>query len=102
MLPMLSQPALLLTLKHAMFLKLMMLFFARAKGGATKNGEAQFFNNERVMTEEDKKALAMKKATQKEVDAKLLEAVKKVEHLAGYLRTRFSLRNNMRFHEMSF
>merc|ERR1712110_30106 len=77
-------------------------FFARAKGGATKSGEAQFFNNERVMTEEDKKALAMKKATQKEVYAKLLEAVKKVEHLAGYLRTRFSLRNNMRFHEMSF
>lgn len=54
------------------------------------------------MTEEDKKNIAAKKAMQKTVDVKLLEAIKKVEHLAGYMRTRFSLRNNMRFHEISF
>merc|ERR1711862_894185 len=76
-------------------------FFARTSKKAAK-GENAFFNNEVEMTEEDKKNLAAKKAMQKTVDASLLEAVKKVEHLAGYLRTRFSLRNNMRFHEMSF
>merc|ERR1712110_419050 len=71
-------------------------YFARsAKKTATK-GENAFFNNEVQLTEEDKKNLAAKRAMQKTVDAKLLEAVKKVEHLVGYLRTRFSLRNNMR------
>merc|ERR1712066_292931 len=77
-------------------------YFARSTRKSASKGENAFFNNEVEMTEEDKKNLANKKAMQKTVDAKLLEAVKKVEHLAGYLRTRFSLRNNMRFHEMSF
>jgi large subunit ribosomal protein L6e len=40
--------------------------------------------------------------TQKTVDAKLLENIKKVEHLKGYLGTRFTLYNNTKPHELAF
>ena len=42
------------------------------------------------------------KQTQKTVDAKLLENIKKVEHLKGYLGTRFTLYNNTKPHELTF
>ena len=42
------------------------------------------------------------KGVQKQVDAKLIENVKKVENLKGYLGTRFSLSNNTRPHELKF
>ena len=42
------------------------------------------------------------KTTQKQVDAKLLENIKKVEHLRGYLGTRFTLYNNTNPHTLVF
>ena len=42
------------------------------------------------------------KAAQKAVDAQLLENIKKVEHLKGYLGTRFTLSNGSRPHELKF
>ena len=42
------------------------------------------------------------KQTQKTVDAQLLENIKKVEHLKGYLGTRFTLYNNSKPHELNF
>lgn len=42
------------------------------------------------------------KGVQKSVDAKLLENIKKVSNLKGYLGTRFSLSNNSRPHELKF
>lgn len=42
------------------------------------------------------------KTTQKAIDAKILENVNKVEHLKGYLKTRFTLTANQRPHEMRF
>ena len=39
---------------------------------------------------------------QKGVDAKLIENIKKVEHLKGYLSTRFTLSSNTRPHELKF
>lgn len=42
------------------------------------------------------------KGVQKSVDAKLLENIKKVEHLKGYLGTRFSLSNNSKPHDLKF
>ncbi len=42
------------------------------------------------------------KTTQKNVDAKLLENIKKVDQLRGYLGTRFTLYNNSRPHELKF
>lgn len=42
------------------------------------------------------------KAAQKAVDSKLLENIKKVEHLKGYLGTRFTLSNGVRPHELKF
>merc|ERR1711972_335256 len=76
-------------------------FFAKSAVKAQKGDEAAFFNNTE-MSAEEKAKVAAKRTTQKTVDDKLMGEVKKVEHLAGYLRSRFTLRNNMRFHEMSF
>jgi large subunit ribosomal protein L6e len=45
---------------------------------------------------------AIAKTTQKQVDAKLLENIKKVEHLRGYLGTRFTLYNNTTPHCLVF
>jgi large subunit ribosomal protein L6e len=45
---------------------------------------------------------AQLKTVQKAVDAKLLENIKKVEHLKGYLSTRFTLSNTTRPHELHF
>jgi large subunit ribosomal protein L6e len=42
------------------------------------------------------------KTTQKLVDAKLIENIKKVEHLRGYLDTRFTISNGTRPHELHF
>jgi hypothetical protein len=42
------------------------------------------------------------KTTQKQVDAKLLENIKKVEQLRGYLGTRFTLYNNSRPQDLKF
>lgn len=42
------------------------------------------------------------KNTQKAVDAKLVENIKKVEHLKGYLSTRFTLTGGARPHELKF
>lgn len=42
------------------------------------------------------------KTVQKSVDAALLANIKKVEHLGGYLGTRFTLSNNSRPHELAF
>jgi large subunit ribosomal protein L6e len=42
------------------------------------------------------------KNVQKTVDSKLLENIKKVEHLRGYLGTRFTLTNSSRPHDLKF
>merc|ERR1712010_47918 len=78
-------------------------FFNKSKAKGAKKGEADFFADGAELSAEEKAKIANKKNVQKDVDAKVFEAVKKQDALfAGYLRTRFSLRNNMRFHEMSF
>merc|ERR1712228_214192 len=78
-------------------------FFGKTKAKAAKNTEDQFFGNNAELSPEEKARVENKRTVQKAVDAKLMELVKKQDpHFAGYLRTRFTLRNNMRFHEMSF
>lgn len=42
------------------------------------------------------------KNVQKAIDDKLLPKIKAVEHMKGYLSTRFTLYNNSRPHEMKF
>ena len=42
------------------------------------------------------------KNVQKTVDGKLLENIKKVEHLRGYLETKFTLSNSSRPHDLKF
>merc|ERR1712124_113789 len=74
-------------------------WFARDRVKAGNKGEDAFFaDNQKVNVRSD-----AKKETQKKVDASVCELVKKEDALFGaYLRTRFTLRSNMRFHEMSF
>lgn len=52
--------------------------------------------------EADSKWKAELKTVQKSVDASLLENIKKVEHLKGYLGTRFTISNRTRPHELRF
>merc|ERR1711976_355746 len=79
-------------------------FFGKSKAARNaKNAEDQFFGDNAQLSPEEKARVEKKRATQKEVDGKLMELVKKQDkHFEGYLRARFTLRNNMRFHEMSF
>lgn len=72
----------------------------------TKN-ELKNASEHRLKKAEEGKAQESKwreelKAAQKAVDAKLLENIKKVEHLKGYLGTRFTISNGTRPHELKF
>ena len=80
-------------------------FFKRGKK-FTKN-ELKNASEQRLKAAESGKAQEQKwreelKGVQKSVDAKLLENIKKVENLRGYLGTRFTLTNSTRPHELRF
>lgn len=80
-------------------------FFKRARR-FTKN-ELKSASEHRLKAVESGKAQEQKwreelKGVQKSVDAKLLENIKKVQHLRGYLGTRFTLSNSTRPHELRF
>ena len=66
----------------------------------TKNELKNASEHRLKKAEEGKQAEA--KGVQKSVDAKLVENIKKVEHLKGYLSTRFTLSNSTRPHELVF
>ena len=80
-------------------------FFKKSKR-YTKN-ELKNASEIRVKKVEESKQAEAKwrnelKAVQKTVDAKLLENIKKVEHLKSYLGTRFTLSNSSRPHDLKF
>jgi large subunit ribosomal protein L6e len=80
-------------------------FFKR--GARFTKNELKNASEHRVKLAEEGKAHQQKwreelKGVQKTVDAKLLENIKKVEHLKGYLGTRFTLTNTARPHELRF
>jgi len=79
-------------------------FFAKTKVKSGKKGESEFFNSngDLEMNAQEKSKMAAKKVTQKKVDESLMKVVKATEHMVGYLKCRFTLRNSMRFHEMTF
>ena len=72
-------------------------YFAKAKEAkSTKEGEFFNENKEKKATPEEKKS------EQKTVDAPVLEAVKKVDNLAQYLKASWGLSKRDRFHELKF
>ena len=76
-------------------------YFAKLK--AKKEIHAQgFFVRTNEFTDADKKNIQKKKDDQVEVDKTLVANIKKVDHLKKYLQVRFTLRKNMRPHEMKF
>lgn len=89
--------------------------------GVNANVDDTFFKNHRLYTknelknasetrlkkvDESNKAAekwrADLKTIQKSIDSKLVENIKKVSHLQGYLDTRFTLTNGTRPHELKF
>lgn len=80
-------------------------FFKRS-GKFTKNELKNASEIRMKKVEEGKQAEAKwradAKGVQKSVDAKLVENIKKVENLKGYLGTRFTLSNNTKPHELKF
>jgi len=72
-------------------------YFVKSKAAkSTKEGE--FFGEG-----QEKKAFPEeKKSEQKSVDAPVLEAVKKVDNLAKYLKASWGLSKGDRFHELKF
>lgn len=72
-------------------------YFAKAKSAkSTKEGEFFGEKGEKKAFPEDKKS------EQKSVDAPVLEAVKKVDNLAKYLKASWGLSKSDRFHELKF
>ncbi|CAK9781070.1 structural constituent of ribosome [Cutaneotrichosporon oleaginosum] len=72
-------------------------YFAKAKSAkSTKEGEFFGEKGEKKAFPEDKKS------EQKSVDAPVLEAVKKVDNLAKYLKASWGLSKGDRFHELKF
>ncbi|EJT46902.1 structural constituent of ribosome [Trichosporon asahii var. asahii CBS 2479] len=72
-------------------------YFAKSKSGKNSK-EGEFFGEGK----EKKEFPAEKKSEQKNVDAPVLEAVKKVDNLAKYLKASWGLSNGDRFHELKF
>jgi large subunit ribosomal protein L6e len=75
-------------------------YFAKSKLKKTKSGD--FFVRTTELSEEEKAKIQEKKKRQTGFDEALLKNVKKVEYLAQYLKTRFTLRKNMKPHDMAF
>ena len=80
--------------------------FFKRQSKFTKNQlkHASETTNRKVETAkaDDEKWRKNAKEVQKQVDAKIIENIKKVEHLKGYLGTRFTLYSNTRPHELVF
>jgi len=73
-------------------------YFAREKE-SKKSKEEKLFQGDNVQKKETPEA---RKADQKDVDAALLQNIKKVPHLAGYIASSFSLSKGDRPHLMQF
>lgn len=78
-------------------------YFTRSKVKTQKKSEETFFAaGSTEVSEEEKKRLADKKKTQSDLDTALLASIKKTEFLRQYLKTRFTITNRMRPHELIF
>jgi len=77
-------------------------FFKRTKAKHQHKSEEAFFATEKTLSEEDKKRIEERKKAQREIDTPLLANVKKVTLLRQYLKTRFTITNRMRPHELKF
>jgi large subunit ribosomal protein L6e len=78
-------------------------YFAKTKKEAKKVDGLTFFRRSDERTEEDLKNIQKKKETQIQFDQALLKNIKAQGQLISkYLQTRFSLRKNMKPHEMKF
>merc|ERR1712185_97294 len=71
-------------------------FFKKAKAPKKKNDELFFEKNKESTIDESRKAL------QKEVDAKIVAAIGKVDMLKAYMSSKFSLKKGQKPHEMTF
>ncbi len=78
-------------------------YFSKTKKESKKVEGQTFFRKVEERTEEDLKKIQQKKETQVKFDKVLIQNIKKQDALLSkYLSTRFSLRKNMKPHEMKF
>ena len=80
-------------------------YFKRARHytkNELKNASEHGLKKVEASKEQENKWRAEAKNVQKKVDEALVANIKKVEHLAGYLSTRFTLSNGTRPHELKF
>ena len=77
-------------------------YFAKGKQNRELSKNTAWASLDKELSEEDKKRLQSKKETQSKVDEALLKEIKNTELLERYLSKRFSLRKNMRPHDMNF
>ena len=77
-------------------------YFSKAKVKKTGVGKNTIFEDSKTLSAEEKAKIEAKKKNQTDVDKPLLEAVKKVEMLGSYLKSRFTLRNKTQVHELKF
>ena len=77
-------------------------YFSKAKVKKTGVGKNTIFEDSKNLSAEEKAKIDSKKKNQTEIDKPLLDAVKKVELLGSYLKSRFTLRNKAQVHELKF
>jgi len=77
-------------------------YFAKHQQKMQKGKEDMFFERSNELSEEDRKRISEKKTKQAEFDRALLANISKTELLDKYLSNRFTLRDNMKPHEMKF
>ena len=77
-------------------------YFKRAKVVKTGTGKDTIFKSRSELSAEEKTKIDNKKKQVADLDKPLLEAIKKTEHLAQYLKSRFTLRNGTQVHELAF
>lgn len=77
-------------------------YFKRAKAVKTGTGKDTIFKSRTELTAAEKSKIDAKKKQVAELDKPLLDAIKKTEFLSQYLKSRFTVRNGTKVHDLVF
>ena len=76
--------------------------FTKTAAKKTKTTTGQFFEKQNELSDADKTKIADKKKSQISFDKSLIDSIKKTDLLASYLASRFTIRKNIRPHDLKF
>ena len=77
-------------------------YFHKAKAVKTGHGKETIFQWRVQLSDAEKAKIDAKKKKQVDIDKPLLEAVKKIDLLGAYLKSRFTIRNNTHVQDLKF